>query len=95
MGRKRYNKPDKKSPLTPEQVRDELMDGVTIETLISLGVLTQKGGASPSAKRKVKQVNHLLQQMTPALKDIFKRYDDPIIVDIGAGRATVSLAFDS
>ena len=79
-------------PLTPEQVRDELMDGVTINTLISLGVLTEKGGASPSARRKVKQVNHLLKQMKPALTDIFKRYDSPCIVDMGAGRATVSLA---
>ena len=65
------------------------MEGVTIETLIALGVLTQKGGASPSARRKVKQVNHLLKQMSAALGDIL-RCDDPVIVDMGAGRATVS-----
>lgn len=82
----------KRQPLSPEQVKSELMEGVTIETLIALGVLTQKGGASPSARRKVKQVNHLLKQMSAALSDIFKRYEDPIIVDMGAGRATVSLA---
>ena len=82
----------KRQPLSPKQVQSELMEGVTVETLIALGVLTQKGGASPSARRKVKQVNHLLKQMSSALSDIFNRYDDPIIVDMGAGRATVSLA---
>ena len=89
---KRDKKQGKRSPLTPEQVRDELMNGVTIDTLIALGILTQKGGASPSARRKVKQVNHLLKQMEPALLDVFKRFTEPVIVDMGAGRATVSLA---
>ena len=78
--------------MTPEQVQEELMEGVTVQTLKALGVLTERGGASPSARRKVKQVNHLLNQMTPALEDIFSRHEDPIIVDMGAGRATVSLA---
>ncbi len=82
----------KRAPLSPEQVRDELMEGVTIDTLVALGVLTSKGGASPSARRKVKQVKHLLNQLNQALTDIFKRYDNPVIVDMGAGRATVSLA---
>lgn len=92
MRHKKNRKETSRAPLTPEQVKSELMDGVTIETLIALGVLTHKGGASPSAKRKVKQVNHLLSQMNQALSDIFKRYDNPVIVDMGAGRATVSLA---
>ena len=75
----------KRAPLSPEQVRDELMEGVTIDTLVALGVLTSKGGASPSARRKVKQVKHLLNQLNQALTDIFKRYDNPVIVDMGAG----------
>ena len=78
--------------MTPEQVQSELMEGVTVDTLIALGVLTARGGASPSARRKVKQVNHLLNQMKTALNDIFERYENPIIVDMGAGRATASLA---
>ena len=82
----------KRAPLSPEEVRDELMEGVTVDTLIALGVLTPKGGASPSARRKVKQVKHLLQQVERALTDLFDRYDDPVIIDMGAGRATVSLA---
>ena len=89
--RRKKKKGETRAPLTPDQVKSELMDGVTVDTLIALGVLTQKGGASPSARRKVKQVNHLLNQMNQALTDIFKRYENPIIVDMGAGRATVSL----
>ena len=78
--------------MTPEQVQAELMDGVTVRTLIELGVLTERGGASPSARRKVKQVNHLLNQMNASLTDLFERHEDPVIVDMGAGRATASLA---
>lgn len=91
MGR-RQNKASTRSPMTPQQVQEELMDGVTVSTLVQLGVLTPKGGASPSARRKVKQVNHLLEQMSTALDELFERYSSPIIVDMGAGRATVSLA---
>jgi len=78
--------------MTPEQVQAELMEGVTVDTLIALGVLTPRGGASPSARRKVKQVNHLLNQLNTALSDLFERYENPIIIDMGAGRATASLA---
>ena len=96
MGRKRRSKQGQgqtsRASMTPEQVQAELMEGVTVDTLIALGVLTARGGASPSARRKVKQVNHLLNQMKAALNDLFERYENPIIVDMGAGRATASLA---
>lgn len=81
-----------RASMTPEQVQAELMDGVTVSSLIELGVLTARGGASPSARRKVKQVNHLLNQLNAALTDLFERHEDPVIVDMGAGRATASLA---
>ena len=99
MGRRRRHEGKSKTQskqtrasMTPEQVQAELMEGVTVDTLIALGVLTPRGGASPSARRKVKQVNHLLNQLNSALSDLFKRYENPVIIDMGAGRATASLA---
>jgi len=86
----------KPSALSPAQVESLLaggeLDGFTRETLTALGVLTLKGGASPSAHRKLKQVKHFLQLIAPALDELFERYPEPIIVDMGAGKAAMSLA---
>ena len=94
--RKGKSKAQKPSALTPEQVEEVLaggaLDGLTRDSLTALGVLTPKGGASPSAHRKLKQVNHFLQLIAPALDELFERYDDPVIVDMGAGKAAMSLA---
>ena len=81
-----------RSSLSPDEVRAQLMDEATIPTLIALGILTERGGASANAHRKIKQVRHFLKLLEPNLTDIFKRYDDPVIVDMGAGKAAISLA---
>ena len=86
----------KPGALTPAQVEEVLaggaLDGLTRDSLTALGVLTPKGGASPSAHRKLKQVNHFLQLLAPAMDELFERYPNPIIVDMGAGKAAMSLA---
>lgn len=86
----------KPSALTPSQVdavlAGGLLDGLTRDSLTALGILTPKGGASPSAHRKLKQVNHFLQLIAPALDELFERYPEPVIVDMGAGKAAMSLA---
>ena len=84
------------SALSPSQVEQLLagddLSGLTQDTLIALGVLTLKGGASPSAHRKLKQVKHFLQLIAPALDELFERYEEPVLVDMGAGKAAMSLA---
>ncbi len=84
------------SALSPGEVRAALeaggLGGLSVTTLIALGVLTPKGGASPSAHRKLKQISHFLQLIAPALTEIFERHEDPVIVDMGAGKAAISLA---
>jgi hypothetical protein len=37
--------------------------------------------------RKLKQVNHLVQLVRPALDDVLERFGDPVIVDCGAGKS--------
>ena len=54
--------------------------------------MTQKGGASPNATRKIKQVNHFLTLLEETLTRLFKRYEDPVIVDMGAGKGAIALA---
>src|SRR5262249_16753007 len=36
---------------------------------------------------KLKQVNHLVRLLTPALEDIWQRHGSPVIVDAGSGNA--------
>lgn len=39
------------------------------------------------ARRKLKQVGHLLRLLRPALDDVLARHPSPVIVDCGAGKA--------
>ena len=79
--------------LTPQEVlQQSQLAHTSIPTLIELGILTAKGGASPHARRKIKQVSHFLQLLQPALEDLFQRYDNPCIIDMGAGKSAISLA---
>ena len=82
--------------LSPKQAEALLsegsLEGLTRETLIALDILTPRGGASASAHRKLKQVKHFLQLIAPALDELFKRHEAPVIVDMGAGKAAMSLA---
>jgi hypothetical protein len=94
--RRRRRKPSKKSvlqSLTPHEViaQGELSQ-TSIPTLIALNILTSKGGASPHARRKIKQVTHFLNLLAPALTELFERYENPCIVDMGAGKSAISFA---
>ena len=50
-----------------------------------LHLLTRDGQLNADALRKLKQVNHLVGLLTPALDDLFERLDHPVIVDAGSG----------
>jgi hypothetical protein len=68
----------------------ELLPGaapdVAIELLKDLHLLTRDGALNADARRKLKQVRHLLQLLAPALDDVRARYPEPVIVDCGAGK---------
>ncbi len=69
------------------QVEQELLPSQSRELLQQLHLLTPAGDLNADARRKLKQVNHLITLLRPALDDIFKRFPDPAIVDVGSGKS--------
>jgi hypothetical protein len=55
--------------------------------LRELHLLTRAGDLNADALRKLKQVNHLVSLLQPALDDVWTRYASPVVVDAGSGNA--------
>jgi SAM-dependent methyltransferase len=64
----------------------ELAPGQSTALLQELHLLTREGDLNADALRKLKQVNHLVRLLQPALDDVLARFGDPLIVDCGAGK---------
>jgi plasmid stabilization system protein ParE len=69
-----------------EAVRRELLPGTSPELLKALHLLTRDGDLNADSLRKLKQVNHLVRLLEPALDDVLTRFGDPVLVDCGAGK---------
>jgi len=69
-----------------EAVRRELLSGESSELLQELHILTRTGDLNADSLRKLKQVNHLVRLVQPAVEDVLARFGDPVIVDCGAGK---------
>lgn len=69
-----------------EDVAAELLPGVSPALLSDLHLLTREGELNADSRRKLKQVNHLLGLVRPAIEDVLGRFGDPVIVDCGAGK---------
>ena len=70
-----------------ENVRRELLPNQSPALLRELHLLTREGQLNADALRKLKQVNHLVGLLTPALDDVLGRFADPVLVDVGSGNA--------
>jgi hypothetical protein len=70
-----------------KDVRRELLPGQSTGLLNALHLLTPQGDLNADARRKLKQVNHLVGLLQPALDDVFARYKSPVVVDVGSGNA--------
>src|SRR5919205_4293313 len=70
-----------------EAVRRELLPGQSPELLRELHLLGRDGTVHADSLRKLKQVNHLVQLLEPALLDGRARHPDGVLVDAGAGNA--------
>jgi hypothetical protein len=70
-----------------EAVRRELLPGTSPELLKELHLLTRAGDLNADSLRKLKQVNHLVGLLAPALDDVLARFGDPVIADCGAGKS--------
>ncbi len=71
----------------PKGVGKELLPGQSTALLKELHILTRDGALNADSLRKLKQVNHLLQLLEPALSDVLGRYGSPLVVDCGAGKS--------
>jgi hypothetical protein len=60
---------------------------MSIELLQDLHLLTRDGQLNADARRKLKQIRHLIGLLRPALDDALARSPDPLIVDCGAGKS--------
>jgi hypothetical protein len=61
--------------------------GMSIALLQDLHLLTRDGHLNADARRKLKQIRHLLGLLRPALDDAMARAAEPLIVDCGAGKS--------
>ena len=69
------------------EVRRELLPEQSTALLRELHLLTREGNLNADALRKLKQVNHLVGLLRPALDDVFGRFGRPLVVDAGSGNA--------
>ncbi|MCC7384458.1 MAG: SAM-dependent methyltransferase [Deltaproteobacteria bacterium] len=73
----------------------ELPPGLKKELLYALHLLTPEGTLNADARRKLKQVLHLVKLLEPAVKDILARFPEPVIVDCGAGKSYLGFLLDA
>ena len=59
--------------------------------LKGLHLLTREGDLNADARRKLKQIEHLLTLLGPAVEDTLARFPEPVLVDAGAGKAYLGL----
>lgn len=60
---------------------------MSVELLKDLHLLTRDGQLNADARRKLKQIRHLVGLLRPALDDTLARHTEPRIVDCGAGKS--------
>jgi hypothetical protein len=69
------------------KVDRQLLPGQSQALLRELHLLTRDGDLNADSLRKLKQVNHLVGLLRPAIEDVMSRFGDPVIVDCGAGKS--------
>ncbi len=70
-----------------KQVRRELLPNQSVELLKTLHLVTRDGQLNADARRKLKQVNHLVGLLQPALDDVLERFPQANVVDVGSGNS--------
>ena len=60
---------------------------MSIDLLKDLHLLTRDGQLNADARRKLKQIRHLVSLLRPALDDAMARAAEPLVVDCGAGKS--------
>jgi hypothetical protein len=67
--------------------KHEIRPEQSVELLKHLHILTRDGKLNQDSRRKLKQVDHLVQFIEPLLKEVLEKQQDINLVDIGAGKS--------
>lgn len=78
---------DARQKVSAQEVRRELLPNQSVELLKTLHLLTRQGDLNADARRKLKQVNHLVGLLQPALDEAFSEHEAPMIADVGSGNS--------
>jgi hypothetical protein len=83
-----------KAPFDPRTDPD-VPQGMSIALLQELHLLTRDGQLNADARRKLKQIRHLVGLLRPAVDDALARHPAPAVVDCGAGKSALgALLYD-
>ena len=69
--------------MTAKTLKSDIRPNQSLELLKALHILTIDGKLNQDSRRKLKQVNHLVNFIAPLVESL----DEPSIVDIGAGKS--------
>jgi Methyltransferase domain len=78
-----------RSGLSHKHAGRALLPGTTPALLQALHIMTRDGALNADGHRKLKQINHLVEQLRPALDDIASRGHECHIVDVGSGKSAL------
>lgn len=79
--RRRKSAPDSSGPPA------DVPEGLSVALLQELHLLTRGGQLNADARRKLKQIQHLVRLLRPALEDLAARHEAFTVVDCGAGKS--------
>jgi precorrin-6B methylase 2 len=71
----------------PAAQKHEIRPTQSVELLKELHILTRDGKLNQDSRRKLKQVNHLVQFIEPLLQEVLARKKSLSLVDHGAGKS--------
>jgi hypothetical protein len=74
-------------PAPDPRTDPDVPQGMSIDMLKDLHLLTRDGQLNADARRKLKQIRHLVGLLRPALDDAMARAQAPLVVDCGAGKS--------
>jgi len=72
----------------PEPTQDpDVPPGMSLALLQDLHLLTREGKLNADARRKLKQIRHMVGLLRPSIEDVLEQGAAPTVVDCGAGKS--------
>lgn len=66
---------------------NEINPKQSVALLKALHILTREGKLNQDSRRKLKQVNHLVNFIAPLFSEVLTQHSNPVLVDHGAGKS--------